>query len=119
LAGWRTVFADDFRDGGKAWAVTGKPGVDAKGGGVTLSEKGQSLVYTLAAPLEGGRAGITFVETEEAHGGRWTVEAEFGDDERPRSLRVTVAGAGDIYAVDAGSLDGVARRVGRTPGPHR
>ena len=119
LPGWRTVVEDDFRDGGKAWTVTGKPAVDAGTGRITLGEKGQSAAYALAQPLDGGRAGIAFVETEAARGGRWTFAAEFGDEKRPRVVRVTVAGAGETYAVDAGGLDGVSRRVSRTAGLHR
>jgi hypothetical protein len=118
LPGWRTVAADDFRDGGKAWTIAGKPNLDAKDGTVTLDEKGQSLTYAPAAALDGGRVGVTFADTEAA-GGRWTVEAEFGDDKRRRALRVTVAGAGDAYEVDGAGLDGTPRRVARAPGPHR
>jgi hypothetical protein len=118
LPGWRTVAVEDFRDGGKAWAVAGKPKLDAKAGTATLDQKGQSLTYALTAPLDGGRAGVTFTDADAA-GGRWTVEAEFGDDKRPRVIRVTVAGAGDAYEVDGGGPDGVAGRVARGPGPHR
>jgi hypothetical protein len=118
LPGWRTVVEDDFHDGGKAWTIAGNPAIDAKTSRITLGEKGQSAKYALAGPLDGGRAGIAFVETEAA-GGRWTVAAEFGDEKRPRVARVTVAGAGETYEVDAGGLDGVSRRVVRTAGLHR
>jgi hypothetical protein len=118
LPGWRTVAAEDFRDGAKAWTVAGKPNFDAKEGAAALDEKGQSLTYAPAAPLDGGRVGVTFTDTEAA-GGRWTVEAEFGDDKPRRVVRVTVAGAGDAYEVDSGGLDGAARTVARAPGPHR
>ena len=118
LPGWRTVAAEDFRDGGKAWTVAGKPSFDAKDGTAMLGEKGQSLTYEPATPLDGGRAGVTFADTEAA-GGRWTVEAEFGDGKPRRVVRVTVAGAGDAYEVDSGGLDGTPRRVERTAGPHR
>jgi hypothetical protein len=119
LPGWRTVVEDNFADGGKTWNLTGKPNVDAKNGRITLNEKGQSAAYALATPLDGGRAGIAFVETEATSGGRWTFEAEFGDDKRQRVLRVTVADMGEAYEIDTGGLDGVSRRVVRTAGLHR
>jgi hypothetical protein len=119
LPGWRTVVEDDFRDGGKAWNLIGKPNLDTKTSRVTLNEKGQSLTYALGAPLNGGRAGIAFIETEAASAGRWTFEAEFGEDKQRRSVRVTVAGLGDAYEVETGGLDGISRRVARTPGLHR
>jgi hypothetical protein len=118
LPGWRTVAVEDFRDGGKAWTIAGKPNFDAKDGTVTLNDKGQSLMYALTASLGGGRVGVTFADAEAA-GGHWTVEAEFGDDKNRRSLRVTVADAGGAYEVDSVGLDGVSRRAARTPGPHR
>lgn len=119
LPGWRTVVEDDFRDGGKAWKLTGEPVIDAKTGRLTLTDKGQSAAYALAGSLDGGRAGVSFLETEAASGGRWLVEAEFGDDKSRRVVSVQVAGAGDTYEVDAGGLEGVARRVNRAAGLHR
>ena len=37
-------------------------------------------------PLESGRAGIAFEETIAASGGRWNVEAEFGDEKSQRTV---------------------------------
>jgi hypothetical protein len=119
LPGWRTLVVDDLREGGKAWAVAGKPNFDARNGGVTLDDRRQSLTYAPAAPLETGRVGVSFTQTENAGGGRWFVEAEFGEEKAPRRVRVTAAGPGDDYEVDAGGLDGESRRVARTAGPHR
>jgi hypothetical protein len=70
-------------------------------------------------PLREGRVGVNFEERDKPGGARWLFEAEFEGEKGPRRVRVQVAGAGDTYRVETDGLDGNARDVARTPGPHR
>jgi hypothetical protein len=116
VPGLLTLFDDDFRDGAKAWTVTGKPAVSDA---AVLSEAGQALAYVLPKPLPAGRVGVNFAERDNPAGARWLFEAEFQADKGPRRLRVVVVGPGHQYRVETDGLDGTARDVPRSPGPHR
>jgi hypothetical protein len=116
LPGWIALVEDDLSAVPKGWTVSGKPVAAAKG--VELRAPGQALTYPLAAPLAAGRVGVNF-EANGAGGGRWLFEATFEGKSGARALRVTLAGAGGHYEVDAGGLEGTTVRVARTPGPHR
>ncbi len=116
VPGLLTQFDEDFRDGAKTWTVTGKPTVS---GSAVLSEPGQSLTYILAKPLPEGRVGVNFEERDKPSGARWLIEAEFQGEKEPRRLRAIVAGMGNAWRVETDGLDGIAREVARTPGPHR
>jgi hypothetical protein len=119
--GYRTLIEDDFRDGTRGWATTGKP-VTAEGDPPTLvlDQSGQSATCTLAAPLTAGRVGISFQEKGPVVGLRWQFEVRFQEgDKPPRPLSVTLAGPGEAYEVDAGGLEGTAVAVARSPGWHR
>jgi hypothetical protein len=117
LPGWRPVLVADLhtRPAGGG-ATTGGPAFGRAG--LVLDKAGQSLRLPLAPAVAAGRIGVTFVEKAETAGGRWQVEAAFGEKDKERLLRVTVAG-GDAPAVDAGGLPGTAQKVGRVAGPRR
>ncbi len=116
--GWQSIFEDDFSDGLQAWTVSGKPIVDGEPPAAALTAVGQSLAFTPPEPPEAGRVGVNFRERDAA-GARWSMELRFQGDGDPRTLRVTIAGAGDAYEVEAPGLDGDDRRVVRSPGWHR
>jgi hypothetical protein len=116
LPGWRTLFADDFTPDLKPWSARGEPAV--KAGVVKLSATGQTLRYTPPAGLSAGRVGINFEERDTPAGARWELALRFAGKGGPRSLRITVAGAGEHSAVE-GDFKGTARRVARSPGWHR
>jgi len=84
-----------------------------------LRAAGQSLAYTLTKPLTAGRVGVNFQQRGQVRGARWRVELLFQQRNSRRRVRVTVAGEGEHYVVDTGSLPGTARLVKRTPGWHR
>jgi hypothetical protein len=117
LPGWRPLLEDDLTGGLTAWSVAGKPAAGPEG--VALSAPGQALAYTLGAPLASGRVCANFAEKDAPAGARWALEARFDGKGGPSRLRVTVAGAGDAYAVEARGCAVPARRVARTPGRHR
>jgi hypothetical protein len=124
LPGWRTVVDEDFHDGLKAFSTTGDPGLtkaeaDAEAKAVILRAIGQTLTYTRPQSLAAGRVGVNFEEKEPASGARWSLEMLFQQGQRSRRLSVVVAGEGDQYAVETAALEGTARKVARTPGPHR
>jgi hypothetical protein len=116
LPGWRPLLEDDFASL-KAWSVAGKPELGPEG--VALTAPGQALAYTLAAPLAAGRIAVNFQAKDAPAGARWVLEARFDGPGGPSRLRVTVAGAGDAYAVEARGGPVAARRVARSPGWHR
>jgi hypothetical protein len=117
LPGWRPLLEDDFAGGLKAWSVAGKP--QSGPAGVALTAPGQALAHTAAAPLASGRIGVNFQEQDAPAGARWALEARFDGPGGPSRVRVTVAGAGDAYAVEARGGAAPARRVARSPGRHR
>jgi hypothetical protein len=138
LPGWRTIFEEDFRrQSGEPAAFaaglkfTGEPAfADADDGtaarALVLRDAGQSLAYTLRSHAErgneavtAGRVGVNFQERGQARGARWLAELTFQQGERARRVAVTVAGEGEHYLIDTGSLKGTARPVARTPGWHR
>jgi hypothetical protein len=123
LPGWQPLADDDFRDGAKHWSVTGKPELsDADDHGartVRLSEGGQSLTFTPSSPVDAGRVGINFQERDTPSGARWQFEALFGAKGKERLLRVTLAGAGDAYEVEAPDFKGTRHVVARSAGWHR
>ena len=116
VPGQLTLFEDDFRDGTKAWTVTGKPAVS---GAVVLTVPNQALTHVLPKALDAGRVGINFEERDNATGARWLFEAEFHGEKVPRRLRIHVAGPGATYRVETEGLDGVGRDVARSAGLHR
>jgi hypothetical protein len=116
LPGWRPLLEDDFAGGLKAWSVAGKPETGPEG--VTLAA-GQALAYTPAAPLAAGRVGVNFQEKDAPAGARWALEARFDGPGGRSRVRVTVAGPGDAYGVEARGGAVPARRVARSPGWHR
>jgi hypothetical protein len=111
--GWLALTEGDFQEGLKGWKAAGKPTVSE--GAALLKEAGQELSLEAPAGLEAGRVGVNFQERDGAAGARWLLEAHFQNGDRDRVLRVTVAGPGDAYTVDADGLDGVARSVRRGP----
>ncbi len=117
LPGWRPLLEDDFAGGLRAWSVAGKP--EAGPEGVQLTAPGQALAYTLAAPPAAGRVGINFQAKDAPAGARWALEARFDGPGGQSRVRVTVAGAGDTYAVEARGGAVPARRVAHSPGWHR
>jgi hypothetical protein len=124
LPGWRTVTADNFRDGLGNFTTTGESALttvenDMEARAMVLREDGQGLAYKLAKVLEAGRVGVNFREQGPASGARWTVGLLFQESERSRRVNVTVAGNDGKYTVDGGGLKGVARDVAKTPGWHR
>jgi hypothetical protein len=114
--GWLTVAEDDFQESRKGWKAVGKPVVGD--GAAVLKEPGQELTFEPPALLRAGRVGVNFQERDAPAGARWLLEAHFQGGDRERVVRVTVAG-GDGYSVDADGLDGTARTVARSAGPHR
>jgi hypothetical protein len=122
LSGWRTLIDDNFRDGLKAWRVTGKPELtdgDSGARTVRLIEGGQSVALTIATPVDAGRLGVSFQERDTPSGAKWQVEAQFGADGKERIIRITVAGSGDVYQVEAPDLRGTTHKLPRSAGWHR
>ncbi len=117
-AGRLSLFEDDFGDGLKAWAVSGRPAVEGDPPVVWLSEPGQRMTYAPAEPPETGRVGVNFRDRDAA-GGRWLAELRFQGAGEVHTLRVTLAGRGDVYEVEPPGVSGDAHRVGRSPGWHR
>jgi hypothetical protein len=117
LPGWRSLLEEDFAAGLKAWSVAGKP--ESGPDGVALTAPGQALAYTAAAPLAAGRIGVNFLLKDAPAGARWVLEARFDGPGGPSRVRVTVAGAGGAYAVEARGGAVPARRVAQSPGWHR
>ena len=113
-----SVFEDDFGDGLKAWVVSGKPAVEGDPPAVRLSEPGQRMAYAPPEPPEAGRVGVNFRDRDAA-GGRWLAELRFQGDGEVHTLRVTLAGPGDAYEVEAPGVSGDAQRLARSPGWHR
>ncbi|MHB1422951.1 MAG: hypothetical protein ACYC3I_07115 [Gemmataceae bacterium] len=138
LPGWRLLLDEDFHGEPAALAaglrLAGEPTfADVEDGtaarALLLRAAGQSLTYTPTKPLEAGRIGVNFQERAQARGARWAVELLFQHGARARRVKVTIAGDGEHYTVDAPPLfppklggdkgGGTARRVARTPGWHR
>jgi hypothetical protein len=117
LPGWRPLLEDDFASGLKAWSVAGKPTTGPDG--VALTAPGQALTFTVAASLASGRVGVNIQEKDAPAGARWALEARFDGKGGPSRVRVTVAGAGAAYAVEARGGAVPARRVVRSPGWRR
>ncbi len=118
-----TLLDEDFEEGLKAWQLAGAPATTARlrtsGKFALLLERpGQSATYELAAPLDAGHVGVNFHVPEAVSGGRWDVTAEFAGTNES-AARVTVAGAGDAYAVAAPTPKDEGVRVPRAPGWHR
>jgi hypothetical protein len=97
--GYRTLFADDFANGTKAWKIAG-----------------DAITYELPTPQEAGRAGVTFQEKDKS--GACRFQAVFQTDAGARTLTVTAPGPGEDYRVEVSGMKGEARVVNRTPGPH-
>ena len=93
LPGWRTLIREDF--GGKPTRVP---------------KAGQAIEVRVTSPLRAGQIGVLFQESDRPTGAKWVVEAVFAD----RTVRVTLAGAGDALAVDVGGLEGTAYPVKRS-----
>jgi hypothetical protein len=124
LPGWRTVAADDFRDGLKGFTAAGEPALaeaaaDTGARAVLLRADGQSLVYTPAKPPAAGRVGVNFEERGQPARARWTFGLRFRAGERSRHVVVTVAGEGEDYVVEGGGPKDAGRGARRTPGWHR
>jgi hypothetical protein len=117
LPGWRTVFADDLSGESKALSITGKPVRES--GSVVLRAAGEGLAYAPDSPLAAGRVGVNFQGQEADRGLRFQFEVRFAGEAARHTLRVTVAGPGDAYHVEADGLEGTSRRVARSPGWHR
>jgi hypothetical protein len=124
LPGWRTVVDEDFHAGLKAFTTAGEPTVieaDAQreGRAVLLRAIGQKVTYALKQPLSAGRVGVNFAEQGQTSGARWDLELWFGQGQRARRMTISVAGDDESYTVETAPLEGTARKVKRTPGPHR
>jgi hypothetical protein len=97
--GYRTLFADDFTNGTKAWKTAG-----------------DALTYELPTPTEAGRVGITFREKNKSKGCQF--EAVFQTEAGAQTMKVTIPVTGENYQVDGGGLKGEAREVQCSAGPH-
>jgi hypothetical protein len=113
-----SVFEDDFADGLKAWAVSGKATVAGDPPAAALTDAGQALTYAPTELPADGRVGFNFRDRD-ASGARWSAEFRFKGDGEPRTLRVLLGGPGDAYEVEAPGLDGDGRGVARSAGWHR
>ena len=100
--GYRTLFADALAPPATAW-----------------HRKGDALTYALPAPPAAGRLGATFQEKDKPGTQICQLEAEFQSTAGTRTVKITVAGSGDTWAVAVPDLMGTTRDVKRTPGPHR
>ena len=82
LPGWQPLVDDDFRDGLKAWSVTGKPDMsDADGSGartVRLTDAGQSLTLAPPSALDAGCVSVNFRDQDTPSGARWVRSSEPG-----------------------------------------
>jgi hypothetical protein len=120
LPGWRLRFADDFSDGLVDWTLAGKPSPQAGDPpAVVLDAAGQGLTHKLSEPLTAGRLGVNFEDRQSPKGARWELEADFQKEGKPRTVRVTVAGAKESYGVEVPGIAGEPQAVARSAGWHR
>jgi hypothetical protein len=105
-AGLRTVWADDFA----AWAAEGMPA--RRGAEVVLDRAGQTLTRAFETGPREGRV-VAFFEARDAAGGRWALEAGFGE----ARLRLVIGRDG--YAAEAQGVGGGGTPARPSPGWHR
>jgi hypothetical protein len=122
--GLTTIFHEDFDANPIRMQLAGSPRLDDKQRisgqrSLTLNAVGQSALYNLPAPLNGGRIGLHFRDSGDASGARWLVEAEFADARTNRSVGVVLAGEGDAHLVESDVPAGETRRIRRMDGWHR
>ncbi len=79
----------------------------------------KELAWTAEQPLEAGRVGVNFRETQPVRQGRWIMELHFKEGAGDKVLRVVLAGPGDRYTAEMEGVKGAAESVERTPGWHR
>jgi hypothetical protein len=124
LPGKSILFDEDFEEGLKAWKLSGSPRLTMKQHtsgehALLLDAAGQSAAHAPASAVETGSAGVNFLVPEQAAGARWQAEAEFQTSAGVKVVRVTVAGSGADYAVEAPSPHDAGAEVTRRPGWHR
>jgi hypothetical protein len=124
LPGQSILFDEDFEEGLKAWKLTGSPQLTTKQHtsgehALLFDAAGQSAAHAPASAVEAGSAGVNFLVPEEAAGARWQVEAEFQTSAGAKVVRVTIAGNGAAYTVEAPSPRDAGAEVARRPGWHR
>ena len=117
--GFVPLFTDDFEKDLTAWSLAGEParseGPSTSGRfALALNAAGQGATFRLKEPLTAGRVGVNFLDPGKAAGLRWFVELSFPAkaDGPAKTVRVDVAGPGDVYAVRA---PGKADYAGQVP----
>jgi hypothetical protein len=124
LPGYANFVDEDFETECKAWKMTGLPALSDRQHtsgkrSLLMKSPGQFAEYSLAEPLEAGRAGINFHDPLVTTASRWLFEANFQSARGTRVIRIVVGDASDSYTAELPGEKQASFRVRRTAGWHR